>query len=34
MRLIESLAGQIEAEVQVENAGPGVRWTLKLPFGR
>ena len=34
MRLIESLAGQIEAEVQVENAGPGVRWTLKLSSDR
>ena len=34
MRLIESLAGQIEARIQVENVDPGVRWTLMLPFGR
>jgi PAS domain S-box-containing protein len=34
MRLIESLAGQIEAQVEVENVDPGVRWTLMLPFGR
>jgi len=34
MRLIESLAGQIEARLRVENADPGVRWTLALPFGR
>jgi PAS domain S-box-containing protein len=34
MRLIESLAGQIEARIKVENVAPGVRWTLILPFGR
>jgi len=34
MRLIESLAGQIEAHIKVENVDPGVRWTLMLPFGR
>jgi hypothetical protein len=34
MRLIESLAGQIEARIEVENVDPGVRWTLMLPFGR
>jgi len=34
MRLIESLAGQIEARIEVENIDPGVRWTLMLPFGR
>ena len=33
MRLIESLAGQIEARIEVENTCPGVRWTLMLPFG-
>jgi PAS domain S-box-containing protein len=34
MRLIESLAGQIEARIEVENVDPGVRWTLMLPFGQ
>jgi two-component sensor histidine kinase len=34
MRLIESLAGQIDARLDGENLDPGVRWTLKLPFGR
>ncbi|GEO39343.1 hypothetical protein SAE02_34910 [Skermanella aerolata] len=33
MRLIESLAGQIEARIEVENTCPGVRWTLMLPVG-
>jgi PAS domain S-box-containing protein len=34
MRLIESLASQIDARLDVENLDPGARWTLKLPFSR
>jgi two-component sensor histidine kinase len=31
MRLIESLASQLDAALTVDNLDPGARWTLSLP---